>query len=123
MLDIRMNKPIIVFDFDGVIHSYKSGWKGVDVIPDKPVPGVKEFIKKIRDNYQVYVLSSRTSSRNGVNAVEKYLKENDIEYDRVVSTKPPAVLTIDDRCICFDGNFDNLEFKIKHFESWVKKGD
>ena len=32
-------KPILCLDFDGVIHSYISGWKGADVIPDplKPV--------------------------------------------------------------------------------------
>ena len=37
-------KPIICLDFDGVIHSYTSGWKGAAVIPDPPVPGALEFI-------------------------------------------------------------------------------
>lgn len=29
--------PTVSFDFDGVIHSYRSGWKGAAVIPDPPV--------------------------------------------------------------------------------------
>ena len=41
-------KKIVVMDFDGVIHSYKSGWKGVTEIPDPPVEGVKEFIEELR---------------------------------------------------------------------------
>ena len=31
-----MPKPILCLDFDGVVHSYTSGWKGADVIPDPP---------------------------------------------------------------------------------------
>ncbi len=37
-------KPILCLDFDGVIHSYTSGWKGADVIPDPPVEGAMQFI-------------------------------------------------------------------------------
>ena len=35
-------KKTVVFDFDGVIHSYTSGWKGESVITDPPVPRIKE---------------------------------------------------------------------------------
>lgn len=42
-------KKTVVFDFDGVIHSYISGWKGIDNIPDEPVKGIKEKIERIRE--------------------------------------------------------------------------
>lgn len=114
-------KKIIVMDFDGVIHSYKSGWKGVDVIPDEPVPGVKEFINNLRRDYQVYVLSSRTNDPFGLQAVKRWLEKYKISVDDVVDHKPPAYLTIDDRCICFTGDFNGLRSKIDSFEPWTKK--
>src|SRR5882672_3079773 len=40
----NMRKPILCLDFDGVLHSYSSGWKGADVIPDAPTPGMAAFL-------------------------------------------------------------------------------
>ena len=37
-------KYTVVLDFDGVIHSYSSGWRGKTCIPDPPVPGIREEI-------------------------------------------------------------------------------
>ena len=52
-------KPTVVFDFDGVIHSYTSGWKGTTEIPDPPVPGIREAIEHIRlAGYRVVVVSN-----------------------------------------------------------------
>ena len=42
---MKASNPIICVDFDGVIHSYKSGWRGVAVIPDPPVPGAIEWLE------------------------------------------------------------------------------
>lgn len=114
-------KQTIVMDFDGVIHSYVSGWKGLDVIPDPPVEGIKDCIKLLREKYRVVVVSSRTSNLTGRYAVEKYLDENDIRVDDVCCEKPPALAYIDDRAICFDGDVEALIGKIDGFRPWMKK--
>jgi len=116
-----MKKPNIVFDFDGVIHSYSSGWKGIDTIPDPPVKGIREAIRKLRKDYFVIVVSSRCESPKGLTAVINYLNDNNIEVDNVTSGKPPAVVYIDDRGLKFDGNTENLIENIKNFKTWLDK--
>lgn len=115
-------KETVVMDFDGVIHSYISGWKGINVIPDPPVDGAKEFIEELRKDYVVVVLSTRCVDPDGIYAIKNWLKENDITVDDVVSYKPPCKVTIDDRAICFNGDFVNLKIEIDSFKSWVKRG-
>lgn len=46
-------KYTVVLDFDGVIHSYSSGWRGKTCIPDPPVPGIREEIYKMRQIYRL----------------------------------------------------------------------
>ena len=117
-------KPTVVFDFDGVIHSYVSGWKGSDVILDPPVPGIKEAIDDIREaGYQVIVHSARAGQFGGTAAIFKYLEENNIEVDGVLPNKPPAIVYIDDRAICFDGKPETLLDKIKTFKPWNQNVD
>lgn len=115
-------KQTVVFDFDGVIHSYTSGWKGATVIPDPPVPGIKEAIEKIRQLYHVVVVSSRCSSSEGVTAIMDYLKANDIVVDDVIMEKPPAVVYIDDRAIRFNGDPSDLLNQIVSFKPWNAAG-
>lgn len=116
----RLSRPIVCFDFDGVIHSYTSGWKGATEIPDPPVEGIKEAIREIRKEYKVVVFSSRCSQPGGSAAIENYLEENDIKVDDVVTSKPPAMVTIDDRAITFDGKPQDLLQKIRSFKPWYK---
>lgn len=112
----------VVLDFDGVINSYTSGWKGYDVISDPPVDGIKEAIDEIRGaGYEVHVISTRCSTTKGMDAVQRYLKENDIHVDSIGCAKPPAVVYVDDRALCFDGHPETLLSKIKGFKPWNKK--
>ena len=114
--------PTIVFDFDGVIHSYTSGWKGVANIPDPPVPGIREAIAEIRDaGYRVVVVSTRCSERDGLMAIHKFMDENNILVDDISAHKPPALVYIDDRALCFDGHPEMLLNKIQEFKPWYQK--
>lgn len=78
-------KPTVVFDFDGVIHSYTSGWQGVDVIPDPPINGITDAIADIRRMNEVVVVSIRCAVPEGKQAVEDYLKKYHIEVDAVTA--------------------------------------
>lgn len=112
----------VVFDFDGVIHSYTSGWQGATVISDPPVDGIREAIEEIRENgYKVVVVSSRCKAMNGELAIWVYLEKHNIVVDDVMAKKPPAVVYIDDRAICFDGNSAGLLDKIRNFKPWYEK--
>ena len=72
-------KPTVVFDFDGVIHSYRSGWKGPGITPDPVVPGIAEAIEELRaGGYRVIVVSTRCADPEGKAAVESYLTANGI---------------------------------------------
>lgn len=114
-------KQTVIFDFDGVIHSYKSGWKGATYIPDEPVPGIKEAIAEIRKKYRVVVVSSRCYKEGGIAAIKKYLAKHEIVVDDVTGEKPPASVIIDDRGLTFDGHPETLLEKINSFKPWNKQ--
>ena len=112
----------VCFDFDGVIHSYTSGFLGDDVIPDPPVPGIREAIDRLRAaGYEVVVLSSRSANRYGRAAMQDWLDRYGIVVDGIYSHKPPARCYVDDRAVRFDGDASKLFDEIDHFEPWWKK--
>lgn len=113
---------VIVFDFDGVINSYKSGWVSEVEIPDPPVEGIREAIQEIRSNgYQITIVSTRCAYPGGKEAIESYLKKYEIEVDNICAEKPPAFLYVDDRALRFDGHPEKLMGEIQSFRPWWKK--
>lgn len=112
----------IVFDFDGVIHSYTSGWEGIDKISDAPVDGIKEVIDELRKlGYMVCIVSTRCAQPEGIEAITKWLNKYEITVDKVSKEKPPALVYIDDRAITFDGDCTNLLKAILNFKSWTER--
>jgi hypothetical protein len=135
-----MSKPILCVDFDGVIHSYTSPWTNAATISDGPVPGALRWLWKATEFFNVMVYSSRSKSNDGIDAMHNWMRSESIKEfgeDHPMSTrsadrssypitfcheKPAAFLTIDDRAICFDGDWSKLhpEDLIK-FKPWNKR--
>lgn len=110
----------VVFDFDGVIHSYISGWQGASVIPDPPVPGIKGTIDCLKEaGFKIVCQSTRASSPEGTKAIEEYCKKYNINIDDITDRKPPAFCYVDDRALKFDGDCTELYEKIVKFESYL----
>lgn len=127
-----MPKPILCLDFDGVIHSYTSGWKGADVIPDPPVDGAIAFMLGALEHFRVAVFSSRSNQPGGLKAMQAWMREHagsawyespagpgleDIEWP---TEKPAAFVTIDDRALTFDGTWPALD-TLENFKPWNKR--
>jgi len=119
-----MSKPILCIDFDGVIHSYASGWQGETIITDPPVPGAFEWLELLLPHFEVNIYSSRSKYKDGIGAMFAWFVNNGASASLLTqlsfpTQKPAAFLTIDDRCICFDGNFPSI-LNMLQFKPWNK---
>ena len=134
-----MSKPILCLDFDGVCHSYTSGWKGASVIPDPPVDGLFEFLMEAKEYFDIQIFSSRSNQPGGVVAMKEWFAHHYSEYvfrtrpelkERYSAffcpewlsfplEKPAAFLTIDDRAITFTGKWPDMDY-MRGFKPWYK---
>lgn len=110
-------KPILALDFDGVLHSYISGWQGADVIPDPPVPGAVAFVREASLHFAVVVYSSRARFPEGAEAMRVWLRAQGFLEVPVTCQKPPAFVSLDDRAITFRGSFPNAK-RLLEFRPW-----
>lgn len=132
-----MTKLTLCVDFDGVIHSYTSGWKGETVIPDPPVPGAIAWLWKATEFFDVQIYSSRSKSEGGRDAMRRYIAmyaADELGHDHPMAAatgdypigftaeKPSAFLTIDDRAVCFQGDWSALDpAELLKFKPWNKR--
>jgi hypothetical protein len=129
-----MSKKILCLDFDGVMHSYTSGWLGAAVITDPAVPGLFEFLEAVKGEFDIQVFSSRSHQDGGVEAMlEWVMAERKLWRERggkppadtpltlsFPKEKPAAFVSIDDRAITFNGQWPSLETLV-NFEPWNKR--
>jgi len=135
-----MNKPILCLDFDGVCHSYTSGWQGADSIPDAPVDGLFEFMDEAREVFDIQIFSSRSHQNGGILAMRHWFAKHFTAYMfsrepelkgkfteffcpdwlSFPTEKPAAFISIDDRAITFTGEWPNID-TLRNFKPWFKK--
>ena len=117
-------KKIICIDFDGVINSYTSGWKGIDVLPDAPNEGAFIWLKSLiySKEFLPVIYSSRSKLPMGIEAMKNWFRFHDFEkalLDKLLfpTQKPAAYLTVDDRAFCFNGAFPSFTV-MREFTAW-----
>ena len=128
--------PILCVDFDGVIHSYEHGWKGGEIY-GTVVPGFFEWASEAQKLFKLVIYSSRSKDVDGRTAMWSWLKHEwgkwrhggtgQDHLDPVIYTafefaheKPSAFLTIDDRAICFTGDWAALPpAMLRQFKPWM----
>lgn len=118
---MAIEKPQIVLDFDGVLHSYISGWQGVDEIPDEPVIGSQTFLQEALQHFRVAIFSQRSKETIGRAAMKswfiKHMGEEIAMQLTFPEQKPICLVTIDDRVIVFTGSWPSMD-RLINFKSW-----
>jgi hypothetical protein len=105
------SQPIVCVDFNGVLDTY-TGWRGADHF-DPPFPGAREFLHALRRRgYRVIVFTTRHKD-----GVWKWMRQYDLDafVDEVTDRKPAAHVFVDDRAVCFRGDFDATLREIDSF--------
>ena len=130
-----MTKKLLCLDFDGVLHSYTSGWKGSNVIPDPPVDGAMQFISDAINHFRVAIFSSRSNTPGGIEAMKDWLRDKytdhfitcdpNMIFDSLAEIewpleKPASFVTIDDRALTFDGTWPRID-DLLAFQPWNKR--
>ena len=142
-------RPKICIDFDGVIHSYERGWQN-GLLYGTVVPGFFDWCEKVRKSVELVIYSSRSDNPVAMihmatwlriqaeivapnwqctdmptieHPVQRFLDAPRAELllFRFANKKPAAWLTIDDRAICFNGDWSAPELTtdaILAFKPW-----
>ena len=108
-------RKTILIDLDGVLNEYTGDFDKDYIPPIKD--GAKEFLENLSENFDIKIFTTR----NKILAT-KWLINNSIDQfvADITNVKDLAWLYIDDRCINFDGNFENLSNNISDFRPWYR---
>ncbi len=109
-----MSEPLTVcVDLDGVLNLY-DGWRGADFF-HPPRPGAADFLRDLKaQNFRVVIFTIRWAEH-----VEQWLERNNLRrfVDSVTDKKPVAHVYLDDRAICFRGDFEQALKQIAAFKA------
>lgn len=109
-------KYTVCIDLNGVLDLY-TGWKGEGHM-DPPRPGADRFLAELAEDYRVVILTTQPAER-----VWRWLREHGLNQyvSDVTDRKPPAVVYVDDRAVCFRGDFNKTLWEIRRFRPHWKE--
>lgn len=107
-------KKKILIDLDGVLNQYDKEKYDENYIP-KIKDGAVEFLEKLSKAAELYLFTSRNLMISA-----KWLIYNNIDqyFKDITNVKIPSYLYIDDRTICFKGDFEKTYEEIIKFKPY-----
>ena len=111
-----MFRKKILIDLDGVLNEYGKEKFDENFIPEIK-SGAREFIQNVSEFAELYLFTSRN-----LILATKWLIKYDLDkyFKDVTNVKIPSFLYIDDRTICFRGNYKETLDEIKNFQVYWK---
>ena len=111
-----MYQKKLLIDLDGVLNQYGKENFDENFIPEIK-EGAKKFLEDLSKEGELYLFTTRN-----LKLAVKWLVENDIDkyFKDVTNVKIPAFLHIDDRAVCFNGDFNKTIEEIKNFKVYWK---
>ena len=115
-MEFQKYRKKILIDLDGVLNEYGKEKFDENYIPEIK-KGAREFVKKLGEQFDLYLFTSRNML-----IASKWLIDNNLDkfFKDVTNVKIPAFLHIDDRTICFKGNYNDTFEKIQKFSVYWK---
>jgi hypothetical protein len=104
-------QPIVCVDVNGVLDTY-TGWRGAEHF-DAPRPGAAGFLAALRARgFMVVVFTTRHPE-----GVWRWLRTHGLDglVGEVTDRKPAAHVFVDDRAVCFNGDFEDTLRKVSEF--------
>lgn len=110
-------KKRILIDLDGVLNEYGKEKFDENYIPEIK-EGAKEFLENLSKEAELYLFTIRN-----LKLATKWLIKNNLNkfFIDVTNVKISAFLHIDDRAVCFNGDYENTLKKIKNINVYWKK--
>ena len=112
---MKQFKKTILIDLDGVLNRYEGKFDEQTIPPIKE--GAFEFIEQLANNFELKLFTTR----NKILATKWLIKNNIDKYFKdVTNIKIPSYLYIDDRTICFRGDYKKALNEIRTFKVYWK---
>lgn len=112
------SRPTVCVDLDGVLNTFDE-WRGPEFFHG-PREGAREFLSDLHaSGFRVVILTVRWHEW-----VRAWLEANALSefVDEVTDRKPPAHAYVDDRAVCFRGDFNDTLRQIIAFRPFWEKG-